>query len=39
MARARAGETIRGYKLIRDFKMAGGGNCEWTFAQKDGKEY
>lgn len=39
MARARAGETVRGYKLIRDFKMAGGGNCEWTFAQKDGKEY
>ncbi len=30
---------VRGYKLIRDFKMAGGGNCEWTFATKDGKEY
>ena len=39
MARARSGETVRGYKLLRDFKMAGGGNCEWTFAQKDGKEY
>ena len=39
MARARTGETVRGYKLLRDFKMAGGGNCEWTFAQKDGKEY
>jgi serine/threonine protein kinase len=39
MARARRGETVRGYKLLNDFKMAGGGNCEWTFAQKDGKEY
>ena len=39
MARAKGGESVRGYKLIRDFKMAGGGNCEWTFAIKDGKEY
>ena len=39
MARAGGGESVRGYKLLRDFKMAGGGNCEWTFAVKDGKEY
>jgi len=39
MARARAGDSIRGYKLLKDFKMAGGGNCEWTFAEKDSKEY
>lgn len=39
MARAKAGDSIRGYKLVREFKMAGGGNCEWTFATKDGKEY
>jgi serine/threonine protein kinase len=39
MPRARAGESVRGYKLLEDFKMAGGGNCEWTFAVKDGKEY
>jgi len=39
MPRARAGESVRGYKLLKDFKMAGGGNCEWTFAIKDGKEY
>jgi serine/threonine protein kinase len=39
MPRAKAGESVRGYKLLKDFKMAGGGNCEWTFAVKDGKEY
>jgi serine/threonine protein kinase len=39
MPRARAGESVRGYKLLKDFKMAGGGNCEWTFAVKEGKEY
>jgi len=39
VARAKGGETVRGYQLIRDFKMAGGGNCEWTFATKDGREY
>lgn len=39
MPRAKAGESVRGYKLLKDFKMAGGGNCEWTFAVKDGKDY
>jgi hypothetical protein len=39
MPRARAGESVRGYKLLKDFKMAGGGNCEWTFAVKDDREY
>lgn len=39
MPRAKAGESVRGYKLLKDFKMAGGGNCEWTFATKDDKEY
>ena len=39
MPRARAGESVRGYKLLKDFKMAGGGNCEWTFATKDDKDY
>jgi len=39
MPRAKAGESVRGYKLLKDFKMAGGGNCEWTFATKDDKDY
>lgn len=39
MPRAKAGESVRGYKLLKDFKMAGGGNCEWTFATKEGKDY
>jgi len=39
MPRAKAGESVRGYKLLKDFKMAGGGNCEWTFATKDEKDY
>ena len=39
MARARAGQTVHGFKLLGDFRMAGGGNCEWTFAEKGGKEY
>jgi serine/threonine protein kinase len=39
MPRAKAGGSVRGYKLLKDFKMAGGGNCEWTFAVKDEREY
>jgi len=39
MARAKAGQSVRGYKLSKDFRMAGGGNCEWAFATKDGREY
>lgn len=39
MARAKSGESIRGYKLLGDFRMAGGGNCEWTFAVKNGNDY
>lgn len=30
---------IGAYTLLADFQMKGGGNCEWTFAKKDGKEY
>lgn len=33
------GETLRGYLLTSDFKMAGGGTCKWTFATKDSKEF
>jgi serine/threonine protein kinase len=32
-------ETLRGYLLTSDFKMAGGGTCQWTFATKDSKDF
>lgn len=39
MAKHREGDVIRGFKLIEDFRMKDGANCEWTFAQKDSKQY
>lgn len=39
MAVPAKGETLRGYLLNSDFKMAGGGTCKWTFATKDSKEF
>lgn len=34
----KAGTIIHGYKLLRDFTTAGGGQSMWTFAEKDGTE-
>jgi serine/threonine protein kinase len=39
MAIPEKGDTLRGYLLTSDFKMAGGGTCQWTFATKDSKEF
>jgi serine/threonine protein kinase len=33
------GELLRGYKLLEDFKIVGGGTCQWTFASKDGGDF
>lgn len=33
------GEIINGYTILMDGTAAGGGMCQWTFAQKRGKEY
>lgn len=33
------GEVIKGYKILEEFRMAGGGTCQWTFAHKDGRDY
>lgn len=30
---------IGAYTLLSDFQMKDGGNCEWTFASKDGETY
>jgi serine/threonine protein kinase len=35
----KAGDNIRGYTLTTDLKTAGGGQCIWGFAEKDGKEF
>jgi serine/threonine protein kinase len=32
-------KVIHGYRLLGEFKTAGAGQCRWTFAKKDGKEY
>lgn len=39
MATSKKGELLRGYKLLEDFKIVGGGTCQWTFATKDGGEF
>lgn len=39
MALPAEGDTLRGYLLTSDFKMAGGGTCQWTFATKDSKDF
>jgi hypothetical protein len=30
-------DELHGYKLLQDFTIAG--QCRWTFASKDGKEF
>jgi len=39
MAVPKKGELLRGYTLSEDFKIVGGGTCQWTFATKDGVDY
>ena len=39
MAIPKQGELLRGYKLLEDFKIVGGGTCQWTFASKDGGDF
>jgi serine/threonine protein kinase len=39
MAVPKKNELLRGYTLLEDFKIVGGGTCQWTFATKDGDEY
>ena len=35
----RAGDTLRGYRLLEDFRVVGAGLSEWTFAERDGRAY
>jgi serine/threonine protein kinase len=35
----RAGDTVRGYRLVEDFRVVGAGLSEWTFAERDGHTY
>ena len=35
----RAGDTLRGYRLLEDFRVVGAGLSEWTFAERDGRTY
>ena len=35
----RAGDTLRGYRLLADFRVVGAGLSEWTFAERDGRTY
>jgi serine/threonine protein kinase len=35
----RAGDTVRGYRLLEDFRVVGAGLSEWTFAERDGRTY
>jgi serine/threonine protein kinase len=35
----KGGELLRGYKLLEDFRIVGGGTCQWTFATKDGGDF
>jgi serine/threonine protein kinase len=39
MAVPKKGELLRGYTLLEDFKIVGGGTCQWTFASKDGGDF
>lgn len=39
MATPKKGEILRGYELLDDFKIVGGGTCQWTFATKDGGDF
>ncbi|GHT97054.1 hypothetical protein FACS1894142_0600 [Spirochaetia bacterium] len=33
------GDKINGYTLLRDFTTTGGGQCQWSFAEKGGEQY
>lgn len=35
----KAGDTLRGYRLLEDFRVVGAGLSEWTFAERDGRVY
>ena len=35
----RAGDTLRGYRLLEDFRVVGAGLSEWTFAERGGRAY
>jgi serine/threonine protein kinase len=35
----RQGERINGYRILKDFTTAGGGQSMWTFAEKAGEEF
>jgi eukaryotic-like serine/threonine-protein kinase len=35
----KAGDTLRGYRLLEDFRVVGAGLSEWTFAERDGRAY
>jgi len=39
MAVPKKGELLRGYTLLENFKIVGGGTCQWTFASKDGGDF
>jgi serine/threonine protein kinase len=35
----KAGDTVGGYTLLEDFRVVGAGLSEWTFAERDGREF
>jgi serine/threonine protein kinase len=35
----RAGDMLRGYRLLGDFRVVGAGLSEWTFAEQGGRTY
>ena len=35
----KAGDTVHGYTLLEDFRVVGAGLSEWTFAERDGREF
>jgi serine/threonine protein kinase len=35
----RTGDVIGGYALLEEFRVVGAGLSEWTFAERDGREY
>jgi serine/threonine protein kinase len=39
MPKSEAGDVLHGYRLHEPFRVANGGNCEWTFADRDGEEH
>jgi serine/threonine protein kinase len=35
----KAGDVVGGYTLLEDFRVVGAGLSEWTFAERDGREF